>query len=143
MKDKLTKVLAEIENTKKALETNNVETIKDATDKLTKVLESMNYPYFQQGTMNKEEGYPESYFTFKNMSSDGDAFYNNEEHKIVWLFIVAFYSNNSDLIDKELLNLKEKLKRDGFIVSGKGYDVESDEPTQTGRGIAVRIIENL
>ena len=56
-------------------------------DKLTKVLESMNYPYFQQGTMNKEEGYPESYFTFKNMSSDGDAFYNNEEHKIVWLFI--------------------------------------------------------
>lgn len=58
-------------------------------------------------------------------------------------FIVAFYSNNSDLIDKELLNLKEKLKRDGFIVSGKGYDVESDEPTQTGRGIAVRIIENL
>ena len=45
-------------------------------DKLTKVLESMNYPYFQQGTMNKEEGYPESYFTFKNMSSDGDAFYN-------------------------------------------------------------------
>ena len=57
--------------------------------------------------------------------------------------IVAFYSNNSDLIDKELLNLKEKLKRDGFIVSGKGYDVESDEPTQTGRGIAVRIIENL
>ena len=46
-------------------------------------------------------------------------------------------------IDKELLNLKEKLKRDGFIVSGKGYDVESDEPTQTGRGIAVRIIENL
>lgn len=112
-------------------------------DKLTKVLESMNYPYFQQGTMNKEEGYPESYLTFKNMSSDGDAFYNNEEHKIVWLFIVAFYSNNSDLIDKELLNLKEKLKRDGFIVSGKGYDVESDEPTQTGRGIAVRIIENL
>ena len=81
-------------------------------DKLTKVLESMNYPYFQQGTMNKEEGYPESYFTFKNMSSDGDAFYNNEEHKIVWLFIVAFYSNNSDLIDKELLNLKEKLKMD-------------------------------
>ena len=80
-------------------------------DKLTKVLESMNYPYFQQGTMNKEEGYPESYFTFKNMSSDGDAFYNNEEHKIVWLFIVAFYSNNSDLIDKELLNLKEKLYR--------------------------------
>ena len=47
------------------------------------------------------------------------------------------------MLKSKLLNLKEKLKRDGFIVSGKGYDVESDEPTQTGRGIAVRIIENL
>lgn len=112
-------------------------------DKLISVLESLNYPYFQQGTMNQEEGYPDSYFTFKNMNTTGDGFYNNEEHKTIWLFIVAFYSNNPDLVDKELLNAKKKLKENGFIVSGKGYDVESDEPTQTGRGIAVKIIENL
>lgn len=112
-------------------------------DKLISVLESLNYPYFQQGTMNQEEGYPDSYFTFKNMNTIGDGFYNNEEHKTIWLFIVAFYSNNPDLVDKELLNAKKKLKENGFIVSGKGYDVESDEPTQTGRGIAVKIIENL
>lgn len=110
-------------------------------DKLINVLESLNYPYFQQGTMNQEEGYPDSYFTFKNMNTSGDAFYNNEEHKTIWLFIVAFYSNNPDLIEKELLNAKKKLKEKGFIVSGKGYDVESDEPTQTGRGIVVKIIE--
>lgn len=112
-------------------------------DKLISVLESLNYPYFQQGTMNQEEGYPDSYFTFKNMNTTGDGFYNNEEHKTIWLFIVAFYSNNPNLVDKELLNAKKKLKENGFIVSGKGYDVESDEPTQTGRGIAVKIIENL
>ncbi len=112
-------------------------------DKLISVLESLNYPYFQQNTMNQEEGYPDSYFTFKNMSTNGDGFYNNEEHKTIWLFIVAFYSNNPDLVEKELLNAKKKLKAEGFIVSGKGYDVESDEPTQTGRGIAVKIIENL
>lgn len=112
-------------------------------DKLTSVLESLKYPYFQQGTMNKEEGYPDSYFTFKNMSTSGDGFYNNEEHKTIWLFIVAFYSNNPDLVEKELLNAKKKLKENGFIASGKGYDVDSDEPTQTGRGIAVKIIENL
>lgn len=112
-------------------------------DKLISILESLNYPYFQQGTMNQEEGYPDSYFTFKNMNTTGDGFYNNEEHKTIWLFIVAFYSNNPDLIEKELLNAKKKLKESGFIVSGKGYDVESDEPTQTGRGIAVKIVENL
>ncbi len=112
-------------------------------DKLISILESLHYPVFQQGTMNQEDGYPSAYFTFKNMNTTSDSFYNNEEHKIIWLFIVAFYSDNPDLVDKELLNAKKKLKENGFIVSGKGYDVDSDEPTQTGRGIAVKIIENL
>lgn len=112
-------------------------------DELIKVLEDLEYPYFRQGTMNQEEGYPDSYFTFKNMSSEGSSFYNNEEHKIIWLFIVAFYSNNPNLINTELLSAKNKLKEKGFIVSGKGYDVQSDEPTQTGRGIAVKKIEIL
>lgn len=112
-------------------------------DEIVSILEGLDYPVFQQGTMNQEEGYPDSYFTFKNMNTTSDSFYNNEEHKIIWLFIVAFYSDNPDLVDKELLNAKKKLKENGFIVSGKGYDVDSDEPTQTGRGIAVKIIENL
>ena len=36
-------------------------------DELVSTLEGLNYPVFQQGTMNQEEGYPDSYFTFKNM----------------------------------------------------------------------------
>lgn len=112
-------------------------------DELVNLLEGLGYPVFQQGTMNQAEGYPDAYFTFKNMNTTGDSFYNNEEHKIVWLFIVAFYSNNPELVSTELLKAKSKLKEKGFIVSGKGYDVESDEPTQTGRGIAVKKIEIL
>lgn len=112
-------------------------------DKLISILESLHYPVFQQGTMNQEDGYPSAYFTFKNMNTTGDSFYDNEEHKIVWLFIVAFYSNNPKLVNTELLKAKSKLKEKGFIVSGKGYDVDSDEPTQTGRGIAVKKIEIL
>lgn len=112
-------------------------------DEIISVLESLNYPVFQQGTMNQEKGYPDSYFTFKNINTTGDGFYNNKEYKTIWLFIVAFYSNNPNLVNTELLKAKSKLKEKGFIVSGKGYDVESDEPTQTGRGIAVKKIENL
>ena len=112
-------------------------------DELVETLESLNYPVFQQGTMNHEEGYPDSYFTFKNMNTTGDTFYDNEEHSVIWFFIVAFYSNDPELVNTELLKAKSKLKEKGFIVSGKGNDVESDEPTQTGRGIAVKKIENL
>lgn len=112
-------------------------------DELVSILESLNYPVFQQGTMNKEEGYPKSYFTFKNMNTTSDSFYDNEEHKIIWLFIIAFYSEDPELVNKELLTAKKELRNKGFIVSGKGYDVESDEPIQTGRGIAVKKIEIL
>ena len=47
-------------------------------DELVSTLEGLNYPVFQQGTMNQKEGYPDSYFTFKNMNTTGDSFYDNE-----------------------------------------------------------------
>ena len=34
-----------------------------------------------------------------------------------------------------------KLKAEHFIVPGKGYDAETDEPTHTGRGINVLFLE--
>ena len=46
-------------------------------DKLISILESLHYPVFQQGTMNQEDGYPSAYFTFKNMNTTSDRFYNN------------------------------------------------------------------
>ena len=33
------------------------------------------------------------------------------------------------------------LKNNGFIISGKGSDIPSDEPTHTGRGIEVEFLE--
>jgi len=63
------KVETEIENTKKALETNNTETIKDATDKLTKVFYELSEKlYSQAGAAN---GASQS-ATTENTSSDGD-----------------------------------------------------------------------
>lgn len=112
-------------------------------DELIRVLESLKYPVFQQGTMNQEEGYPEAYFTFKNMNTISDGFYDNEEHKEIWIFIVAFYSSNPSLVNTELLKAKKNLIENGFIVSGSGNDVDSDEPTQTGRGIIVKKIKIL
>ena len=108
---------------------------------LIDTLSVFGYPIFQQGTLEEDEPYPENFFTFKNISTDGNEFYDNEEHSYIWEFIVAFYSSNPELVNKELLEAKKYLKNAGFIVGGKGYDVDSDEPTHTGRGIHVRIIE--
>ncbi len=110
-------------------------------DLLIQVLESFGYPIFQQGSLGKDEAYPESFFTFWNNDSFDGEFYDNVEHKTTWNFDLNFYSIDPELVNNKLLEAKKLLKQNGFIVNGKGYDVVSDEPTHTGRGINVLKIE--
>ena len=106
-------------------------------DLLIKTLETFGYPVILQGTLNKDEAYPDSFFTFWNNDSFDEAFYDNKENETIWDFDVNFYSTDPALVNSTLIEAKTKLKQQGFIVSGKGYDVVSDEPTHTGRGINV------
>lgn len=110
-------------------------------DEFIKILESFGFPVFQQGSLNKDEAYPESFFTFWNNESEDNEFYDNKENSYIWNFDLNFYSSDPDLVNTKLLEAKKKLKENGFIVRGKGYDVASDEPTHTGRGINVLKIE--
>lgn len=109
---------------------------------LIETLEPFDYPIFQQGSLSKDEPYPESFFTFWNNDTDDDSFYDNEPHQTIWNFDLNFYSVDPQLVNTQLLQAKNLLKAQGFIVTGKGYDVASDEPTHTGRGIKVLKIEN-
>ena len=111
-------------------------------DLLIETLESLGFKIFQQGSLEEEEPYPDSFFTFWNNSSDGSAFYDNEAHSYIWDFDLNFYSINPNLVNSTLIQAKKILKEKGFIVDGKGHDVMSDEPTHTGRGINVKKIEN-
>ena len=111
-------------------------------DLLINAISSLGYPILLQGSLNKDEPYPESFFTFWNNTSDGDEFYDNEEHSYIWDFDLNFYSSDPALVNTKLLEAKSLLKQQGFIVTGKGYDVASDEPTHTGRGINVLKIES-
>lgn len=110
-------------------------------DLLIKALEHFGFPIFQQGSLNKDDPYPDSFFTFWNNDSADDDFYDNKENRYIWDFDVNFYSNDPELVNTKLLEAKKILKQNGFIVHGKGYDVASDEPTHTGRGINVLKIE--
>jgi len=104
-------------------------------DLLVKTLETFGYPVFLQGTLNKDEAYPKSFFTYWNNDSYDENHYDNAPVGYVWDFDVNFYSTDPALVNSKLIEAKTKLKQQGFIVPGKGYDVASDEPTHTGRGI--------
>lgn len=111
-------------------------------DLLIETLEPLGYPIFQQGSLGENEPYPESFFTFWNNDTGDGSHYDNKPINYIWDFDLNFYSSDPELVNTKLLAGVTALKAVGFICSGKGYDVASDEPTHTGRGINVLKIEN-
>ena len=106
-------------------------------DLLISTLEALGCPVMLQGSLLPDEPYPDNFFTYWNDSADGSSFYSNTEGAILWAYSLNFYSIDPVLVSTKLLEAKALLKSAGFIVSGAGYDVPSDEPTHTGRGISL------
>lgn len=104
-------------------------------DLLIEILESFGYPVMLQGSMSADEKYPNHFFTFWNNSSYDGSYYDNEEHSTVYNYSINFYSIDPALVYTKLREAKAELKKRGFIVSGDGHSVDSDEPTHDGRGI--------
>lgn len=112
-------------------------------DLLISILESFGYPVRLQGSLLEDEPYPDHFFTFWNRTSDSQAFYDNDETQIIYSYDVNFYSVNPEWVYTKLREAKAALKAVGFIISGDGYSVASDEPTHDGRGLDVQYIKQL
>ena len=110
-------------------------------DYLIQQLATFGFAVFRQGSLTGRP-YPESFFTFWNNDSYDEQYYDNVEHSTIWNVDVNFYSTDPALVNSILLDVKRQLKSNGFIVSGAGHDVASDEPTHTGRGLTALYIEH-
>lgn len=108
---------------------------------LIELLETFGYPVRLQGSILPNEPYPNSFFTFWNSDTSDQNHYDNDAIAFVWSFDINFYSVDPSLVNSVLVSVRNKLKQSGWIVSGKGHDVPSDEPTHTGRAIAALYIE--
>lgn len=106
-------------------------------DLLIELLESFGYPVIRQGSLGPNEEYPENFFTFWNNDSYDGEHYDNDNVSTVYDYDVNFYSVDPDATYSKLREAKKLLKGKNFIVSGDGYDVDSDEDTHTGRGMNV------
>lgn len=110
-------------------------------DLLIDILSEFGFPVIRQGSIQADEDYPDHFFTFWNNDTSGDGFYDNHETKTTWDFDVNFYTIDPAEAYSKLREAISKLKHAGFIISGKGYDVGSDEPTHIGRGVNVLYLE--
>jgi len=111
-------------------------------DKLIEILQGFAYPVKLQGSLSENEKYPDHFFTFWNNNSMSEGFYDNKDHSLVYDYDVNFYSNDPELVYTKLREAIEELKKQGFIISGDGYSVASDEPTHDGRGVHVLYRKN-
>lgn len=112
-------------------------------DLLIELLESFGYPVILQGSMNPEDSYPDHFFTFWNSSTYNNSHYDNEEIQYVYEYDVNFYSVNAEMVYSVLREAKKLLKSNGFISSGDGHSVASDEPTHDGRGMTFTYLKQL
>ena len=96
------------------------------------------YPVFLQGSAPKH--LPASFFTIWETSEDG-AHYDNEAVTYIWTYDINFYSQNPSLTNTVLIAAKKLLKKNGFIVGGKGRDMSVDNPLYTTRTITAQYIE--
>lgn len=110
-------------------------------DLVISTLEALGYPVKLQGSLLPDEPYPDSFFTFWNDSADAQDFYDDNEHSVIWEYSINFYSTDPLLVNSKLLEAKKLLRANGFAIGGAGYDVASDEPTHTGRGITARYFQ--
>ena len=110
-------------------------------DNLIELLESLNYPVYRQGSMFNEDSYPETFFTFWNNDSPDHAHYDNVEYGTNWDFNIYVYSSDPALTYSLLESARQILKAEHWIVRGKGFDVQSDEATHTGRGLNVYYLD--
>lgn len=112
-------------------------------DLLIETLSKFGYDVKQQGSIAEDEDYPEHFFTFWQNVSEGAGHYDNKETAETGDFDVNFYSTDPAKPYEMLKKAKQELKRAGFIVSGTGHTVASDQPSHTGRGINVKYYKQL
>ena len=113
----------------------------DVKTELINTLKEFEYPVRLQGSLAKDEAYPESFFTIWNNETEDGNHYDNEPISYVWDFTVCFYSASPALVNTVLIRAVDELKKGGWIIGGRGYDVPTDEPSHTGRAIDVLFIE--
>lgn len=109
---------------------------------LIEILETFGFPVFLQGSLNPDDAYPDSFFTFWNFDTPETAFYDDDANRAVWGFWIYFYSADPMLVEQMPENARKLLKAAGWILQGKAQDIQTDKITHTGAFFTAYKFEN-
>lgn len=94
---------------------------------------------YRQGSLT--EDYPKLFITFWEVESRDKSHYDNKPSSYIYNFDVNVYGQNANEVYNTLESAINILKLHGFIISGKGIDVPSDNVDYIGRHIEIIKIE--
>lgn len=110
--------------------------------KLFDLFKEIGLPYFRQGSLSDED-YKPSFFTYWNIDTPNDSFYDNKETRFIEYIQVGFYTNKADEIYSGMDNFIEKAKAKGFVLEGRPKDANADKANYYGRVCYLRIINKI
>ena len=108
---------------------------------LFNLFEEIGLPYYRQGSMSDED-YQPSFFTFWNVDTPNDSFYDNAEHRFIEYIQVGFYTSDASKIYSVMEDFIERAKAKGFVLEGRPKDANADKDNFYGRVCYIRIIHN-
>lgn len=98
---------------------------------LIDTLDTFGYPVLLHGSIAPDEPYPQTFITFRVISSDTTSF-DNDDLVTTWQYNIHIYSRDPSIVSQLSVDVRSALKNAGFIPQGRGYDAISDEPEYIG-----------
>lgn len=110
--------------------------------KLFELFDEIGRPYHRQGSLANQE-YPPSFFTFWNIDTTNDSFYDDKEHRYIEYVQIGFYTNDANNIYSVMDDFIKRAEAKGFAVEGRARDADADDDNYFGRVCYLRIINNI
>lgn len=106
-------------------------------DQLIEILSGCGYPVYKQGSMSNDSDYPETFITFWNNNAPDHSHYDDDAYGTEWDYNIYVYSSDPEKVYSTMEEIRLALKAARWICLGKGFDVQSDEESHTGRGLEI------
>lgn len=112
-------------------------------EKLEKVLDKTNYPYYRQGSITDTSKLPQTFITFWNSSTPFNSFYDEEPHSVDWTWAIYFYTTDPSIIYSLPNEFLKLAKEEGFILQQQANDIASGIEGYVGRFLIIKYKEKL
>jgi hypothetical protein len=112
-------------------------------DSLIALLATFKYPVIRQGSLTADTAYPDTFFTFFENESYEESHYNNNVFNASESYDIYVYSTDPDTAYSLQRQARDLVKANGWIITNRGFDAYSDEPTHIGRGFTIEYLKEV